>query len=97
MQKLFFVIILGILLLASTALAEIKVYDAGGQYLGILMNTRASLGNTAGPPYHGNHDASCTIFIPSIGKYTTIDTDQISSANYWPYEKKTLGDILHRS
>jgi hypothetical protein len=54
MKKVLVVSVLMVLLMASTALAEVKVYDADGQYLGILM------------VYDGH---SADIYIPSMGKF----------------------------
>jgi hypothetical protein len=98
MQKVLVVSALMVLLMASTAQAEIKVFDADGQYLGILMDYTQSQGETSSKTYR-EMPARCTIFIPSIGKYTSIDSSIVYSSKLYPYEfypfyTKNVGDIF---
>jgi hypothetical protein len=64
----FFITILGILMMASTALAEIKVYDANDQYLGILMDTSVR-----------GEASLCTIYLPNLQKYFVLHREEPDS------------------
>jgi hypothetical protein len=95
------VVLLSIAMLSAATLAsagEVRVYDAEGQYLGIQMDYTQPRGETSANAGH-SIDGRCTIFMPSIGKYTSIESGMVYSSKlypnqYYPFYKRTAGDIF---